>query len=136
MLVIILSVIAFLAGPVLYRLARSGRSALDALDGFVFVIVGGLVLLEFAPRAFAAAGAWGLAAVVAGFGALALAERVSSRSIDRALWPLAVVAFAFHEFVDGLALAGWQVGDHSDALLPTAIVLHRVPIGIALWWLV
>jgi len=136
MLVITLSVIAFLAGPVLYRLARSGRSALDALDGFVFVIVGGLVLLEFAPRAFAAAGAMGLAAVLAGFGALALAERVSTRSIDRALWPLAVVAFAFHEFVDGLALAGWQVGDHSDALLPTAIVLHRVPIGIALWWLV
>lgn len=73
---------------------------------------------------------------MAGFGAVALAERVSNRSIDRALWPLAVVAFAFHEFVDGLALAGWQVGDNSDALLPTAIVLHRVPIGIALWWLV
>lgn len=136
MLVIVLSVLALVAGPLLHRLARAGRGALDALDGFVFVIVGGMVLLAFAPRAIATAGMAGLGAVVAGFVALALAERVTDRTLDRALWPLAVLALGFHEFVDGLALAGWQAGGHSDALLPTAIVLHRIPVGIALWWLV
>jgi hypothetical protein len=136
MLVIVLSVLALVAGPLLHRLARAGRGALEALDGFVFVLVGGLVLLAFAPRAVATAGMTGLGAVVAGFAALALAERITVRTLDRALWPLAVVALGFHEFVDGLALAGWQAGGHSDALLPTAIVLHRIPVGLALWWLV
>jgi uncharacterized membrane protein YraQ (UPF0718 family) len=136
MLVIILSVLALVAGPLLHRLARAGRGALDALDGFVFAIVGGMVLLAFAPRAIATAGTAGLGAVIAGFVALALAERVTDRTLDRALWPLAVVALGFHEFIDGLALSSWQAGGRSDALLPTAIVLHRIPVGVALWWLV
>ena len=135
-----LSLAALAAGPLVSRGLARFPGALELLDGFVLVLMAGLVVFGFAPEAFEHAGAWGLLAVGGGFLGLALVERlghVSHEAAHRIVLPVTVLAFGLHELVDGIALAGWQVDHHHghQPTLPLAVVLHRLPLGLAIWTL-
>ena len=53
-------------GPVLHQLARVKGTMLVALDGFVYVTIGGLVLLHIVPESYELAGWWTLVALLVG----------------------------------------------------------------------
>ncbi len=129
------SVAALVLGPLLYVIARRARPLFELIDGFVLVAVLGLALLEIIPNGLEKAGPWALLAVVVGV----LAPRAFARGLDggssRRAWAfIALLGMAVHAFTDGLAVAGTHHVDESHAL-EWAIILHRIPVGLAIWWM-
>jgi len=138
---LLLSLLALAVGPLCYWLARSTGHVLAGMDGFVYVTMGGLVLLHIMPESFALAG-W--AALIAGVAGLVLPGLVEHRLVSRAhqahsaALVLGLVAIGLHAFLDGLALV---VGPHHHVdgagyMLPVAVILHRLPVGLTIWLLV
>lgn len=136
------SIGALLAGPVIYRFALSRRWMLSLLDGFIFVTITGLVVLYILPGNIEAAGWWAIPAAAIGMFGPSLSERLFHRKAEEAHLAALVLGLSgivLHSFVDGAALVE-SGGGHGhahghDSLLPTAIILHQLPVALAIWWL-
>lgn len=130
------SLIPLLLAPVLFRLAGRARRLFAALDGFTLVAIGGLVLLEVLPESLSLAGLWMAPMVILGFAGPTLAERAWTR-IGRQVHLLALVlalaGLLLHGFMDGMALKPGTSG--AEGALPLAVILHRLPVGLTIWWL-
>ena len=128
------SLAGLLAGPLLYRLAVKGRAAMSALDGFVVVVVLGLVLLEIMPSSLELAGWKALVAAVVGLLIPSLAEpRFGAKKSHRVATAVAVLGLLGHSFVDGMGLSLPAGMDNHSRSLGIAIVLHQLPVGLAVW---
>ncbi|MBS2012522.1 MAG: permease [Deltaproteobacteria bacterium] len=133
MLLLLASFAALGIGPALVVIARSRPWALDAADGFAVVAILGITLFHVLPEAFATGGPWAALAMIAGIVAPLLLETKGHATNDhptrhaRFAPALALAGLAVHGLVDGVALAG-------DArAIGIAIVLHRIPEGVAAW---
>jgi uncharacterized membrane protein YraQ (UPF0718 family) len=147
MLLLILSILALLVGPVIYRLVRDRSPALELIDGFIFVSMGGMMFFGVFPEAFGAGG-WGVI-VFAALGLLGptLVERNfhrAGRGTHNLALALAMAGLCLHGFADGVALtedspvatsAAEGVEAHFHGHLPFAVILHRIPEGLTIWWL-
>ena len=113
------------------------RRLAPVLDGLAMTATAGLILLEYLPRAVGQ-GEWSvLAALGLGFAAPVVLERTTRRIGEQAhRWALlaGLSGFVVHSALDGAALATLPEG--APPALPLAAVLHRVPVGVAVWWLV
>jgi hypothetical protein len=144
---LVASVLALGVGPILYYLARRWRTATWALNAAIVVAVAGLVVLHVLPECVEMAGPMVLLAAAIGLVGPILLERLSGRlagagnNLRRAGILLAVFAFIAHEMMDGMALIDvdavhGHAHDHGDEhLLGLAVILHRIPVGAALFWL-
>jgi hypothetical protein len=134
--ILTISVVVLLLGPLIHRVARRHRATMAALDSFVVVAVVGLVMLEVLPRGLQLAGWPAFAAALLGLLAPAIAEgplRMAAGGAHRAALALTTVGMALHAFTDGLALAtGHADGSHG---LEVAIIAHQLPVAVAAWWL-
>jgi uncharacterized protein len=133
------SIAALLVGPLAARMLRARRGALVCLDGFV--LVGLLVLLGFEvlPEALAEAGGYAALAAAAGFVLPSLAERRLTRFRLSPMVVLALAGLAVHGLLDGAALAAAEhhhSHGHNEVMLAFAVVLHRLPMGLFVWWTV
>jgi hypothetical protein len=132
---LVATLLALAAGPALYAAARSRPAMLAFLDGFVLVSIAGLVVLEVVPGTFMEGGPWSLAFLLAGLFGPTLLERAfrqAEREAHIGALALAVVGLVFHALGDGVVLA--PTGD-ADWALPAAVVVHSIPVGMAVWWL-
>ncbi|HMU39365.1 MAG TPA: permease [Pseudomonadota bacterium] len=138
MKLLLLSTVALFLGPLFSRVLLRAAFALAALDGFVLLLVLGIVLGMLLPQAHEAIGWPALPLAVAGYLFVRQIERLHDRKgayTHRVVTLLGLFGFATHEFLDGVALAMGQ-GEHgAEPLLPLAIVLHRIPIGLSIFWL-
>lgn len=142
MALLLLSLAALLVGPVVERLVRRAAWTEAMLDGFVLTALVGLILIHVLPHNVEVAGLWAFAAAGLGFVVPLLLEgRLhehgdGSRGLHRWLLVAGFLGYAIHASLDGLALATGH-DDHGDAgeLLGVAVVLHRIPVGLAIWWL-
>lgn len=132
--IVMLSAVALLVGPLSARL-RSAMAS-HALEAFVLVSVIGLLLLHALPHTGASLGASAGPLVVAG---AALAwwherRRPSTNDAEPSLSTWLAVALIGSAFVHAI-LDGVVIGADGDRLgaLALGVVLHRVPVGIALW---
>ncbi len=135
MWLLVASVVALLVGPTLARVAGERRGPLAALDGFIVVALLGLVLLEVLPEAFEHAGPLAVGAAVVGVALPRLLEgrlHVAEGQLHGAVTWGAVFGYGVHAVLDGAAL----VGETSSLALGLGVVLHRVPVGVTMWWLV
>lgn len=137
-----LSLLALAAGPLLYLLFLRLPQSFATLDGFVSIAMGGLILFGILPEIMAA-GSWPtlLFGTIGFFGPSLLEHRSQTlgRSAHRAALALGIAALALHALIDGLALTGVHEGHshaHSAEDLPIAVVLHRLPVALTVWWLV
>lgn len=135
------SILALLVGPGLHAAVRRVGSIVAAgFDGFMFVAVLGLVLADVVPEATASGGLWSLACLGLGVAIPALAEhKVGPRASHRVATVVALVGMALHASIDGMAIALAMPDDRVRAgglALSIAIVLHRVPAGMAIWAMV
>ena len=138
MAVLVLSLAALAAGPLVYRTAHRAGGGLALLDGFVIVAIIGLVSIHIVPEAIEGAGGVALAVALAGFlgpGLVELALRRAARRVHFATLALAVIGLVVHGFFDGVGLASSDPDSDGPSLLALAVLLHRLPVGIALWWL-
>ncbi|HWM86978.1 MAG TPA: permease, partial [Kofleriaceae bacterium] len=136
---LIISLVAFAVGPALYRVAGRARASLAGLDGFVMVAVAGLALVHIIPHAVVTAGGGALAVALAGFIGPNLVEHRlerAARQTHTAALVLALAGLTVHEFFDGIGLAeAFYDQDSGISVLAVAVVLHRLPIAITVWWL-
>lgn len=128
------TLLALAAGPALYAFGRHSARMLAFLDGFVLISIAGLVVLEVVPGTFTQGGPWSVAFLLAGLFGPTLLER-AFRNAERATHigalGFAVCGLVFHALGDGVVLAPGYV----DWALPAAVVVHSIPVGMAVWWL-
>jgi hypothetical protein len=129
-----LSLVALAIGPLTAAVLRKTRWSVDLLDGLVLVAVCGLVLLHVVPHAVAVAGWSAIALAAAGFAMPFLAERWrrERQGAITVLVPIVVASFGVHAFIDGAALVEHAEPAH-DRFVALAVVLHRLPDGLAIW---
>ena len=132
---LIAALAALAAGPLLETGAGHRRGLVPVLDGVVMVAIPGLIFLEFVPSAIGAGDWWMLLALLLGLALPVAAEKIVRRARAH-LWALlaGLSGFALHAALEGAALATLPPG--APASLPLAAVLHRLPVGVAVWWLV
>ncbi len=142
MLMLAASLLPLLLGPLLAAALQRVRGAARLIDAFVLFSVAGLVVFHVFPVAFASAGALAVVAAVAGAALPMLGGKIFSAkpgSVRTASLAIAMVGLAVHAVVDGVALSPHTHG-HAHAgsvsLMALAVVLHRIPVGLAIWWLV
>lgn len=137
MVYLLLALGALAIGPTLLGRVRRWPSVATGLDGFVAAAITGLIFLQFVPGAFERREMSILVAVVLGFFLPIIVERTTRDLRGRAdRWGLllGLTGLALHAALDGGALA---TVDHSGSgnSLALAVILHRLPVGIAVWWL-
>ncbi len=136
---LVLSLAILAIGPVLHQLARVTGSMLAVLDGFVYVTIGGLVLLHIVPETYELAG-WPvfLALGVGLLGPGWVENRLQglARQAHAVALLLALVGIGLHAFTDGLALGQGGHEHAGEHMLPMAVVLHRLPVGLMVWFLI
>ncbi len=155
LLYLIISIAALYLGTLTLPLLGHRRRGyiMASLDGFLLIALGGLVALHLLPEAIDHVGWPAALAAVIGLGLPMMLEKGLSRTTwkQRAPWMMAVLALIaaiIHTFIDGAGLAlpfvealkeghghdhGHEHG-HDGSLLALGIVMHRLPLGLALGW--
>jgi len=124
-------------GPVLYRLLHPHPRAVDFVDGFVYLAVPLLVAWQVLPHAWDDRSAMPLVVVTAGFLLPALVERGThalARQTDNVALVVGISGLALHAALEGAARAPGAVG--VDGAFGLAVIVHRIPVGLVIWWLV
>ena len=133
---LILSIIALFAGPLLYQWARKGGLVARTLDQVIvaaLVVVVGFLLI---PHTLEELGPWSLALIGAGYLVPLLLEKLlkqAAHTLHVIALVLALGGLALHAMLDGAGLAGTS---EASGTLAMAIVLHRFSVGLALWLMV
>jgi len=140
------SFLALALGPVLVWLARRHAWSTVGLDSFCLLTISGFALLHLLPESAAHGGWLVLPLALVGFLLPTLAERTLHQGhagMRRVVLALAVLGMAAHACLDGLFLAeGHHVGDghdwhdHTHEVTAWAIILHRIPEGVGIWWII
>lgn len=137
MLYLIASCVALLIGPLFYRYFSSGSGLQKGLDGFVFVSLGGLVLIHILPELLEHGGLLAIIFVILGIWGPTASERLFHRYSDithNLTLSLGIGGLLLHTITDGGAMVLAQQ-EGSSTLLALGVILHRLPVGLAIWWL-
>ncbi len=135
-LALIASIAALGVGPWIHEKTR-GPWAVAAVDAFALAAVAGLVSAHIVPQSFALAGWLALPALLLGLfgpGLLCGSRLLSGKGASRITLPLALLGIALHALLDGVALSS-DADPEGAHVLALAIVLHRIPDGLGIWWL-
>lgn len=139
------SFVALALGPLLVWIARSHAWSTVSIDSFCLVTVSGFALLHLLPESAATAGWIVLPLALVGFLLPTLAERTlhhGHAGVRGTVLTLAFLGIAAHATLDGLLLAGDSLvldhpgHQHTQELTAWAIILHRIPEGVGIWWIV
>ncbi len=143
-LAVVLAVLALGLGPILASLLARRPRLYAALDGFVLLLIGGLCLAHLLPHAFEVLGGAAVPLAAAGFVLPLVAERLLHRhraGESPGVLALALVGLLIHAALDGAALAVPAVEEHaghahdgSSLDVSLAVLIHRVPEGLLVWW--
>jgi len=134
---LIAALAAPVAGPLLYRILHEHPRARRLVDGSVYVAVPALLLWQVGHLALEQSTLLVLGAAAAGLAVPSLAEQISQalhRHTDQLALVMGVSGLVLHALLEGAALAPGEAG--MDFAFGTAIVLHRIPVGLVIWWLV
>lgn len=142
-LTLLTSLVALVIGPVLLQFGRLGPQTSAFLGGFTFISIAGLLGFSILPESIAAGGwiAWPF--ILLGLVFPALLESQLHRFASQAhavILVLGIVGLAIHSLVDGVALALPDAGEAGhghghEGDLALAVILHRFPVGLAVWFL-
>jgi uncharacterized protein len=127
-----LSIVALLAGPALYTLGRRNRTIRQILDGFIFITIAGIVTVHIIPEALSGGGSAAVIFLALGIVFPVILERSLHDSFHAAhglVLALATLGLMIHSVLDGIALLPSGNRD-----LAFAVILHRLPVGMAIWW--
>jgi hypothetical protein len=129
---LILSIAALLLGPIIYAAGRQNRLVRRVLDALVLITIAAIIGIHIIPEALEHGGALAIVLIVLGLAFPMILERLFKKATDAAhlvIVAVAAIGILIHAVVDGIALL-----PASGTGLAYAIVLHRLPVGMALWW--
>lgn len=119
-------------GPFIYSLGRRNAVTEQLLDLLIIVTIAWIVGFHIVPEAFGVAGFAALAFLALGMAFPYLLRRIfhlASAAAHTALLILAATALVLHALIDGIALL-----PNSGEGLSAAVIIHRLPVGMAIWW--
>ena len=128
----ILSTVALLLGPMIYAAARGNTLLRPALNALILLTIAYIIGIHIIPEAIRHGGTVAVLVIVLGIAFPILLERLFRKATDAAhLVIVGIAGFGLlvHAVVDGVALL-----PESGTGLAYAVVLHRLPVGMALWW--
>ena len=131
---LVLSIAALLLGPAIYAAGRQNRMARRILDGLILVSIAVIIAVHVVPEAIQHGGKLALVVILIGLAFPLLLERLFRRATETAhlfIVALAAAGLLIHAVVDGVALL-----PENGTSLAYAIVLHRLPVGMAIWCIV
>jgi uncharacterized membrane protein YraQ (UPF0718 family) len=139
----VLSILILAVGPVIYRLVRERASAIACLDGLIFVSMIGLVFLGVLPETLKSGGLLSAAFLLLGAAIPTIIERHFhglGRTSHNLSLVLGLTGLCLHAVLDGAGLIATEIGHEAGAYgghshLSQAIILHRLPVGLTVWWL-
>jgi len=129
---LVLSILALLLGPVIYAASRRNPIAREVLDGFIFITIAGIICVNIIPEALAVGGMLAFVFLVLGIAFPVIVEHGFRSALHEAhvvVLILAALGLVIHATIDGIALLPAQGSD-----LAHAVILHRLPVGMAIWW--
>ncbi len=129
---LILSIAALLLGPAIYAYGRRNPTARQILDGFIFITIAGLICVNIVPESLAVGGAMAGLFLALGIAFPVIIERGFHSALHEAhvmVLIIAALGLIIHAVIDGIALLPMEGGD-----LAHAVILHRLPVGMAIWW--
>ena len=128
----LLSTIALVAGPFVCVLGRHNKVTERAVDVLIIAAIAWIIGVHIVPDAIQVAGWTALAFLALGMAFPYLLRRIfhlASSAMHTALLLIAALALVLHAVIDGIALL-----PGSSNQLGLAVILHRLPVGMAIWW--
>jgi hypothetical protein len=137
LLLLVLSLAALGIGPALSTWLEHAPRARSAIEWVVTFGLLALILAHVLPEAIELAHFWVLPVAAASVLATLGLEKWAgvTRSSSGLVLALGMLALGLHSALDGAALAGAD-GPGGARVLAIAVVLHRLPTSMAIWWLV
>lgn len=137
-LLLLVSLLALLVGPVLFYLTGVSQTLWRGIDAFVLIAVGGIVFFHILPDAYEKLGWPALVVALTSLYLPVVFEKITrsmAQTAHNITLGLALVGLVLHAFTDGLALIAPELAQGHIPALPMAVILHRIPDGITIWWL-
>lgn len=145
MLYTLLSLILLGVSPIVYNLIHRLGHRSQFVEKALFLIICGIVVLHLFPESFRLAGVHALWMGVLGWGLPTLAEKIFPKHhVHFDALPLILSTFGIniHCAMDGFSFALSEqskalgfIPDVSFEWLPIAILIHRLPAAVFIWWL-
>ncbi len=142
-MMLLLSILALAIGPFIYELGRRQPKVRQFLDGLIFITIAGIVCIHIIPEAITTGGNTAIVFLLLGLAFPVVLEHRFHDAVPQAhgfILVLAALGMTVHAALDGIALAPGSAIDPSGIVLfggsPLAlsVVLHRLPVGMAIWW--
>lgn len=133
MIALIATLSTLVIGPLIVARADGRLSMREAVDGFIFVSIAGLVALDILPHLLESMSWWAMAIIALGFWGPSWLEhrfRSIAHSTHIAVVLVAALGLVAHTVADGAVLS-----DADQPGLVLAVLLHRIPVAMAVWWL-
>jgi hypothetical protein len=137
MISLVAAVTAPALGPALYWMLHPRPRAVRAVDGFVYVAVPALVAWQVLPHAWADRSLAMIVALVLGFmlpGAIERASHALAEQTDNLAIVVGISGIVLHAGLEGTGLV--PTSGASDLPFALAVTVHRIPVGLVLWWLI
>jgi hypothetical protein len=128
----ILSTVALLLGPIIYAAARESTLLRPALNALILLTIAYIIGIHIIPEALRHGGKLAVLVILLGIAFPMLLERLFRKATDAAhlvIVGIAAIGLLVHALIDGIALL-----PGSGTGLAYAVILHRLPVGMALWW--
>ena len=139
-MLLIFSLIAIIAGPILHHLLLFNRNVFNVADRIIFIIVGGLVVFHLVPHSFEEIGLYAIPFLALGILIPVFIEKGKESFHHKAHKVALIIIFIgifLHALLDGMALSIPQKHLHEHSIgLPLAVILHRFPVGLTIWILI
>lgn len=131
------SIFALALGPLIYQTFGPMRRTDRIVSGFILVVIASTLLVEVIPEAYDEIGYLSIILALIGFSGPTLIEKLFTRAANQThsiTILLGITGLIFHACLDGAALQTEGTG-HQHENLSLAIILHRLPVGLTIWWL-
>lgn len=136
MIIFLISICAYFVGPLIYQAVQKDKSLISIVDGFIFISILGLVGLHLTELIEGRNVFFFASLLFLGFLGPNLFEKTFSKSINEIhkliIW-VGLAGFLAHVFLEAAALS--LISDQLSAL-NSGIIIHRIPVGLAVWWLI
>jgi hypothetical protein len=137
MIPLIASIFALGVGPLIYQTFGPLRRTDRIVSGFILVVITATLLFEVLPEAFEVIGYTAIVLAFIGFAGPTIIERLFAKSANQTHMltiVLGILGLVIHASIDGAALFDSHTSHHHENL-SLAIILHRLPVGLTIWWL-
>jgi len=137
MIALFASIFALGIGPLIYQSFGPMNRTDSFASGFILVVITSTLAFDVLPHTFNSIGYLAFVLSILGFVGPTLVEKLFSQSADKThllTISLGILGLILHASIDGAAIQSSSKLVQSESL-NLAIVLHRLPVGLTIWWL-